>query len=187
MSPDRKAIILTSPLLAISIVAAFSHLGGLRISDIETTATTPAIESHLLPLKGLPYLSSERSDAIKAIEELGYIEGVGSSIEDGTLRIVPEYKADGIVVLSGNGAFVVYPGEAVAVDLKDVPYLISVYPYAEIGNEEMDFFISFGFDYDFFAGEAGEAGLPSSIHHALDDNVSDKGAVSKVLPPGFEG
>ena len=52
MSPDRKALAASAPLIFLFLIASFSHLGGMRISDVEIDHPTPSIEGMLLPLKG---------------------------------------------------------------------------------------------------------------------------------------
>ena len=187
MSPDRKALIFTSPLIMLSLAAAFLNLGIMRISEVRISCSTPSIEKAAIPMKGLSYLSRARLEAEHEIESLGYVESVESRFSKGAFQIMPSYRDDGIIVLSGNDAFVVYPSDTVAVEKRDVPALLSVYPAVEIGKEEFDFFTLFGFDYDYFIREVREESVPSSIQHALDDNVSDMKALQTGLHSGIEG
>ena len=186
MSPDSKAFIIASPLILLSLLSSFIHMGGMRITGIEIESSTPSIERAILPLKGCSYISKEMSEAVRRIDSLCYIDSTATSFSDGTVHIVPEYRDGGILALSSDGLFLVFSDSADELDLRDIPQLLSIYPSVYIDDEELRFFESFGFDHEFFAREAEEGNRASSIRHALDDNVSDKG-VADSAPLGFEG
>ena len=185
MSPDRKALAASAPLIFLFLIASFSHLGGMRISDVEIDHPTPSIEGMLLPLKGMSFLSSSRVEAERRIEGLPYVESVRTELIDGRLAVRAGYRSDGIIALSEKGAYIVFSDSAEPLALRDIPSLLSIYPSVMLDAEAYDFFVRFGFDHDFFAREAGESAQPSSIRHALDVNVSDMGAVY-ALPAGIE-
>ena len=167
MSPDARAMLLSFPIIAIAAAAAVPHLGGMRIQEIDSEGLPSSVKRLILPLKGHSYLSGERVRSEEEVGSLGYVGKASSSYDDGTFSISVEYKDGGTLMLSGRDAFILYPDGIVPVDPRDIPVLMEVYPAIEEDGPG-----------GFLEGGAEDDAVRSSILYPIDDNVSDKGAVT---------